>query len=283
MDQDESSEIIIPPEQRSRARAVLKSLPSGTHSVTLVCPLCGVTVPARGLRVKPLRGRDDARWELLFTCPACGLISTFDTEHLSIDRIKALHGASWASELRLFRRTSTLQMPGYAREANPRYLIGTFVVTFLAWILLIGNLNPVEVLWGLVVSAVIVRLTYRFAAIDLPAWMLQPSRWRALGELTVEFIRQLVIQNVTLAIRVLRPSLPIRPGIVAIPTTLRDDVALTLLGSLVTLTPDTVTMDIDQQRGLVYVHWIDVKTTDMPEAQRLISASLEEKINRWLI
>jgi len=74
----------------------------------------------------------------------------------------------------------------------------------------------------------------------------------------------------------------IRPGIVAVPTRLHSDVQLTLLGSLMSLTPDTVTMDIDQERGIIYVHWIDVQTTDPQEARKLISQSLEEKIIGWL-
>ncbi|RPI92923.1 MAG: hypothetical protein EHM39_13250, partial [Chloroflexi bacterium] len=60
------------------------------------------------------------------------------------------------------------------------------------------------------------------------------------------------------------------------------DVALTLLGSLSTLTPDTVTVDIDERRGVIYVHWIDVRTTDPEEAYRLISARLEQKIENLL-
>jgi multisubunit Na+/H+ antiporter MnhE subunit len=42
-------------------------------------------------------------------------------------------------------------------------------------------------------------------------------------------------------------------------------------------------MDVDQERGIVYVHWIDVKTTEPEEARRLIAASLEEKIAAWLV
>ncbi len=75
----------------------------------------------------------------------------------------------------------------------------------------------------------------------------------------------------------LRPHLSIKSGIVAIPTALRDGVPLTILGSLMTLTPDTVRMDIDPDQGLVYVYWIEVRTTDQSEAQRMIAAGLEEK------
>lgn len=194
-----------------------------------------------------------------------------------------MSGSAWATELRQFQQTLRVDQPSYVRQVTPRQLVGTFLVAFLAWMLFIGNFNPPEVAWGVVVSLVVARLTYRFAAVDLPAWMLHPRRWLALTLLLIEFARQIVVQNITLSIRVLRPSLPIRPGIVAVPTTLRDDVALTLLGSLMTLTPDTVTMDIDQKRGMIYVHWIDVQTTDPAETQRLLLASLEEKITRWLI
>ncbi len=281
MDPD-SAEIPIPPEERAQARARLKALPAGAHDATLICPLCGSTVPVRGLRLLPLRDADQARWQLVFTCPACGLLTAFDAERLSAEQIEALRGSSWATELRQAQHAAQAEMPGYVRRATTRQLVGTFAITFVTWLLLIGNFNPVEVAWGFVVSLVIARLTYRFAAIDLPAWMLSPQRWLAFGLLAVEFIRQIIVQNVTLSIRVLRPDLPIRPGIVAIPTALRDDVALTLLGSLMTLTPDTVTMDIDQKRGIIYVHWIDVRSTEPHEAQRQISASLEQKIARWL-
>ncbi|MCC7449486.1 MAG: Na+/H+ antiporter subunit E [Anaerolineae bacterium] len=270
-------------EQRLRVREALKTLPVGVLQTTVACPLCGAVTPARGLRGRSLRGVDDAQWQLVFTCPACGLVTTFDTDGLSLERIRAMSGSAWAAELRQFQQTLRVEQPSYVRQATPRQLVGTFLVAFLAWLLLIGNLNLPEVAWGLVVSLVVARLTYRFAAIDLPVWMLQPRRWRALILLVVDFVRQLVIQNVTLSIRVLRPSLPIRPGIVAIPTDLHDEVALTLLGSLMTLTPDTVMLDIDQKRGMLYVHWIDVQTTDPTETQRLLSASLEEKITRWLI
>ncbi len=274
------ADLDIPPEQR--ARAALRALPANTHDATLSCPLCGTAVPARGLRAKPLRGVDQAWWQLVFTCPACGLLTAFDANRLSLEQIEMLRGSPWAAELRQFQQVARSEMPDYARQGTTQRLIGTFAVTFIAWLLLIGNFNPVEVAWGFLVSLVIARLTYRFAAIDLPGWMFSARRWAALGLLTVEFIRQLVVQNVTLSIRVLRPDLPIRPGIVAIPTDLRGDVELALLGSLVTLTPDTVTMDIDQQKGIIYVHWIDVRSTEPSKAQQMISASLERKIADWL-
>lgn len=131
-------------------------------------------------------------------------------------------------------------------------------------------------------SLVVARFSYRLVAFGLPTWVTSPRRWIAFFELLAEFVRQLIVQNVTLSLRVLKPKIPIHPGIVAIPTRLRSDIALTVLGSLITLTPDTVTMDIDQRSGFIYVHWIDVKTTNPDDARKLISAAFEEKIIRWL-
>jgi multicomponent Na+:H+ antiporter subunit E len=269
-----------PPIQR--AREILKGLPSGAQRLILVCPLCGSNVPTRGLRARSLRGIDEARWQLVFTCPACGLISAFDAQQLTPEQIRAIHGSHWTAELREFTQASEQEVPTYVQPVHPQAMLRTFLVIFVFWMLLIGNFNPTEMLWGAIVSMVIARVTYRVSAFNLPTWTLNPRRWLALFQLLIEFTRQLLVQNITLSIRVLRPNMPIRPGIVAIPTALRTEVSLTILGSLTTLTPDTVTIDIDEKRGIMYLHWIDVQTTDSQEAQRMITGSLEEKITRWL-
>ncbi|MGH2537755.1 MAG: Na+/H+ antiporter subunit E, partial [Candidatus Promineifilaceae bacterium] len=143
-------------------------------------------------------------------------------------------------------------------------------------------LKPIEVLWGAAVSLAVARFTYRGMAFDYFSWAFKAGRWAALGRLLLAFVRQLVAQNVSLALRVFRPSLPIRPGIVAVPTSLRSAGQLSLLASLMSLTPDTLTMDIDREAGLIYVHWIDVRATEPEEARRLISADLEARIKAWL-
>lgn len=263
-------------------KEISKLIPESAYKSTLVCPLCGAAVPARGLRPKATLKADDPDWELVFTCPACGLWTTFQVEGLSIEQIEALKGSPWANKLRHFNEFRRREVVPFQRRATRFHLFSVFVISFLTWMALIGNLNPPEIIWGLIVSLIVARLTYQFVAFDLPLWVLRPRKWRFFIELVIEFARQILVQNVTLSIRVLNPRLPIKPGIVAIPTALRDDIQLTILGSLMTLTPDTVTMDIDQRRGIIYVHWIDVQTTDPQAAQRLISSSLEEKISRWL-
>lgn len=267
-----------------RARETLRKLPPALRDKTLDCPLCGAPTPMRGLRARPLRGVDSGQWQIVAACPACGLITAFDVTQAQSEIIDAERDERrpWRDELLNFRGDSAADSLGYLREAGWRHFVGTFTVAFLTWLLLTGSFNLPDLLWGALACALAARLTYRFAGIAIPGWLFQPRRLVALGALVIEFTRQLVVQNVTLSLRVFHPRLPIRPGIVAIPARLRGDVALTLLGSLSTLTPDTVTMDIDQKRGVVYVHWIDVRSTDPAEVYRLISEQLEQKIADWL-
>lgn len=267
---------------KSAAHAILRTLPAHLNETTTICPLCGTAAPANGLRVRPSVDKSAMLWELMFACPACGLLTSFAVDGLSLEQIQSFQGSAWAAKLRRFEREVRSGQLRYRQRATPRHFLGVFFVSFLTWMLLIGNFNPAEVVWGLAASVLVARLTYQFLLFDFLGWINSPQRWLALGRLLLEFGRQLLVQNVTLAIRVFRRDMAIRPGIVAIPTKLRHDVELTVLGGLMSLTPDTVTMDIDQERGIIYVHWIDVQTTNPEEARQLISASLEEKVIDWL-
>jgi multicomponent Na+:H+ antiporter subunit E len=270
-------------ENSQRASETLNTLPPNISSTRLVCPLCGAYAPARGLRARTEVEAASPIWQLVFTCPACGLVSVFDTHNLSIKKIKALNGSNWTNELRHLMWTLRVEQSARERAASPRHFASVLVVSFIVWIVLTGSFFPIDVFWGLVVSAVVARFSYRFVAFELPHWILQPRRWLYFFDLVIELVSQLVKQNLSLSLRVLKPELQIKPGIVAVPTKLRGDINLTLLGSLMSLTPDTVTMDIDEQAGMIYVHWIDVQTTDPLEAQKLISGDLEERIIRWLL
>ena len=89
------------------------------------------------------------------------------------------------------------------------------------------------------------------------------------------FLWECLKANLDVAYRVLSPALPIRPGIVKIKTGLKSDAALTFLANSITLTPGTMSVDVDQQAGVIYVHWIDVTATDVEEATTRIAGRFE--------
>ncbi|WP_255150490.1 Na+/H+ antiporter subunit E [Halorarius halobius] len=70
------------------------------------------------------------------------------------------------------------------------------------------------------------------------------------------FIYELLTANVDVAYRVLHPSLPIDPDVIAVPLRVESDAAITTIANSITLTPGTLTMDHDSETNTLYVHAI---------------------------
>ena len=83
-----------------------------------------------------------------------------------------------------------------------------------------------------------------------------------------------------MAYRVIHPKLPINPGIVKVKTTLKTDTALTFLANSITLTPGTLSVDIDKDNGILYIHWIDVKAKDVEGATKIIVERFEKILKK---
>ena len=94
------------------------------------------------------------------------------------------------------------------------------------------------------------------------------------------FIWECIKANVDVAYRVIHPDRPMNPGIVKVKTNLRSDTALTFLANSITLTPGTLSVDIDEGSGFLYIHWIDVKDKDIGKASRLIVDRFERILKR---
>ncbi len=82
--------------------------------------------------------------------------------------------------------------------------------------------------------------------------------------------------NFDVAYRVLHPNVPIRPGIVRVRTELTSDLAKTFLANSITLTPGTLTIDIDGQD--FYVHWINIESDDPEEQTEIIIRRFERML-----
>jgi multicomponent Na+:H+ antiporter subunit E len=70
------------------------------------------------------------------------------------------------------------------------------------------------------------------------------------------FLYELLTANVDVAYRVLAPSMPIDPDVVAVPLRVESDIAITTIANSITLTPGTLTMDHDAETNTLYVHAI---------------------------
>jgi len=68
------------------------------------------------------------------------------------------------------------------------------------------------------------------------------------------------------------------PGVVAIPLDARTDVEITLLANLITLTPGSVSLDLSEDRRVLYVHAMYIVDGDVDAYRRSVKEGLERRV-----
>lgn len=152
--------------------------------------------------------------------------------------------------------------------------IVTFYICFLVWILLSFSLDWQHLFMGIFVSLFAAMAVGDMFAEYAHKWF-SPRRYFWFGVWIFLFAWECLKANIDVALRVLKPQLPIKPGIVKVRTTLKSESALTFLANFITLTPGTFTVDIDSEEGFLYIHWINVRTQNSEEATRIIVSRFE--------
>jgi multicomponent Na+:H+ antiporter subunit E len=149
-----------------------------------------------------------------------------------------------------------------------------FILGYIVWALLNWLPDWQHLFIGIFVSGLVVLLTKNLFPKRFHK-LFDPKRYLwALYYIPV-FLLECLKANLDVAYRVLHPDLPIRPGIVKIKTALNSDIALTFLANTITLTPGTMSVDIDKENGVLYIHWIYVKDKDIGAATRQIVGKFE--------
>jgi len=131
---------------------------------------------------------------------------------------------------------------------------------------ILGLWSFIELAFGILLS-VIVGFIARTVFIKDSYRMLNPVRWFLfLGYLIGPFFVALAKANLDVAYRVITGK--INPGIVKISPQLKTDLGITMLANSITLTPGTLSVDIDPDTNDLYVHWINVDTKALEKKTR---------------
>ena len=166
-----------------------------------------------------------------------------------------------------------------------KFLI-TAVVAYVAYLILtIGSgtvflWSTAELIIGAVFAVVVgAVLGNRFLGKDLR--MLNPRRWFIFLVYLFPFFYAMAKANIDVAYRVITGR--INPAIVKINPKLKNDLSLTILANSITLTPGTLSVDVDQKTNELYVHWINIKPEvlkDMPRDYHPICHSFPDWARR---
>ena len=137
----------------------------------------------------------------------------------------------------------------------------TSLAILCLWLVLASSFTMGSLVMGALVAVLVPLWTARFWP-DRPLLRKLP---KAFGFFLL-VCRDIVAANLVVARQVLGPLERIRPGFVEIPLDIEDPFVATILGGIITLTPATVSIDIDMDRRILHVHALDV-----PDPETLIA------------
>lgn len=145
-----------------------------------------------------------------------------------------------------------------------------FMLAFV-WMFLSSNFTAAGFLVGFILGVILLIIMRRFFTTRLYI-----GRVWAIIQLCLLFLKELVLANIQVLKVVLSPKLDMQPAFFAYPTVLTQDWEITLLSSLITLTPGTVVVHVSDDAKTLYVHAIDIG--DVDEAIGAIRDSFEKAI-----
>jgi multicomponent Na+:H+ antiporter subunit E len=150
--------------------------------------------------------------------------------------------------------------------------LSLFLTLWLFWLLLSGSLDADVLFIGALVAAIISKLLTSGLSF-FTELRLTPQALIAGFKYYGYFFRELLRSNLRMAAIVLSPSLPINPAIVKVRTRLKSRMGRLMLANSITLTPGTLTVDMEGE--WLYIHCVNVEHTDIDAATREIVSGFE--------
>jgi multicomponent Na+:H+ antiporter subunit E len=147
----------------------------------------------------------------------------------------------------------------------------TFLLVFCIYLLLtagsgtIGFWSASELIAGAGLSIVVAGITRKFLCRSNNYRMANPLRLLLIPVYVLgPFLVEVTLANIDVAGRVITGR--IRPGIIRVTSGLKTDLGIFMLANSITLTPGTITVDIDEKTHDLFVHKINIAPGDEEKA-----------------
>ena len=137
---------------------------------------------------------------------------------------------------------------------KPRWLAHPALSALLAaaWLLLQQSLAPGNLITAAVLGLVLPRLLHGFLGAPTAV-----RSWPAALRLLWVVLYDIVVANFTVARIVLSPRSNPQPAWLTVPLEVQHPMAITLLATIITTTPGTVSCVVDEHRRYILVHALD--------------------------
>ncbi len=100
---------------------------------------------------------------------------------------------------------------------------------------------------------------------------------RAIG-LTIYFFKELIIASLEIAWEVITPKHRMESGLIAVPLDVKTDLEITILASLICLTPGTLSLDVSEDRETLYIHAVYIRKGDVKALKNQIKFGFEKRL-----
>ncbi len=138
------------------------------------------------------------------------------------------------------------------------------------WAALVGEVDLAHLVFGFLLGYGIL-------------WLLRPAiggtyhrRLPMFVGFVLFFLRELVLSTLRVAWEVITPRKLRHAGIIAVPLDARTDTEITVFANLLTLTPGTLSLDVSDDRRVLYVHAMFVDDPDV--VRREIKEGMERRV-----
>lgn len=147
------------------------------------------------------------------------------------------------------------------------------VTLTVVWVLLWGHFTPLVVVGGVLV-ALLVTIVFPFP----PAmWKGRLRPWPAICLLVI-FLADLLIASLQVAWIAIRPAAPPRSAVIDVEMVTRSELLLTLTTELISLVPGSLLIEIDSERGHIWLHILDGSSPEKIERARASAIAQEGRV-----
>jgi multicomponent Na+:H+ antiporter subunit E len=133
---------------------------------------------------------------------------------------------------------------------GPLHYLFLFAALAAVWLLLSGHYEPLLLTFGAASCAFVCVIAHRFDVVDHESNPVHMS-WRLPGY-WLWLLIEIVKANFDVARRVVDPRLPIDPRLFEVAPTQRTDLGRVIFANSITLTPGTISVEVEPDRILVH-------------------------------
>ncbi|NPA96027.1 MAG: Na+/H+ antiporter subunit E [Crenarchaeota archaeon] len=154
------------------------------------------------------------------------------------------------------------------------------IMAFVVYIVYTGAARLYDITTGAIAAVAVGALMGTLVVADWrKSLSIRRLGWLALYTLKYFFVHE-VRAHAEMIRKCLGPKMDISPSIVRVPIRSRTGFGVTMVSIAITNTPGTVVVDLDEEKGVLYVHWLFTKTLVDSEAYREVAEDFDRYAQR---